>query len=1110
MLGGHLALYVAGTDTEGPLQIEVVRSTGLAVRVYDWTPANSHQPIPVNASEGYKRTIYPIGQTNLSNPVFVDPSTGLGLLLVLVQQRGGYLSGWSSGLHLVRDLAMIVGQPRDPRFFHRFHLMEQYERLPPLLAQQSLPLLLERVGTWGDNSTNTFVQFRTDQTQNSTELGQGAAANSTNDALAGLFPPAGANMTLGGSAQSSGAATSNASAPLNGSAQLNGDTSFDTSVSLNGTSNYDWLLRLLDDVANAPSNGTILPVLSSGATYGVPVSPAPRLSPDSASSPSGPPVGRRLLLDPWQQAASSESPRALPSIVRRQQPPPGGPPNNTPLNLWEGQDRMRQAWNPITNDMMRDVQRHREFVAIERTTYSLSERQALLRQVQALPDGLGNALMESFRNLPDGPQEIILREVGAMPAAPQAALLQRLARLPPTARTQVLTRLQYMLAAERNVAYYQMVDARPPADPPARMGAGRAPFRPPRQSPPAPLEEPSPFFNSRPSAEVESMAAAERAGLVSASSDLDSPRLPPLERRDAFIPEAMSPPDSPRPGLSQPGSQSGGSSEAEPASRGGSRGGGPENCGRSLSRRAACGSRGGSTAEESRALLPDQKQLSLAYQSEPEPQRSIVLVKTPGQFSVIETVAADAGAALTVLGIAFVVVDFVNGNYVGGAVGLGSMVAGVALAAVATGPIGWILSGMAALFTVLAHTAAGIAEKDLAQRNNATQIIRYAFFGKDVTGNENCQAGRRGENGQPDVPPSPNCQVTYAPGILKSAFGWDNIDTAAFMLKFNDGYPMTIPAIADAFYLLQGNADDANRVATIKCSDYLPPCRVIDNNCPANDNTVCNDAVFGLNKDLVTLSPWNMTANQLRAKVAAGECRLDFGVSTYFYADYPLTVTGNPVALSCNVGSANSSTTTDANTHFVSAPPAQGFAPSINNATAVCLVVDAGKQLCLPSGAYAPQTGATGPLDTSQTMALTMPAGGWLKVQGQTFASNLTAEANDQTSVEFRRLLETPGDGFETHVPDAVEQASVCLFTDKNYKGDVACFGLGGGDVPDNVKGKARSLSLHAGASAWLFADHYNDTGGVQVTQSASDLEQIARGLEQNFGSVVKAMWVVR
>ena len=338
MLGGHLALHVAGTDTEGPIQIEVIKSTALAVRLYDWNPSNSHQPIPVNASQGFKRTIYPIGQTNLSNPIFLDPETGLGLLLTLVQQRKGYLSGWSSGLHLVRDLAMIVGQPRDPRFFHKFHLMEQYERLPPLLAQKSLPLLLERLGTWGDNSTNTFVQFRTDLMQNSTlhepdaessgtsdpfaGLSTNASSNGTSDPVAGLSLPHNTNATIGGSISLNRAASSDGNVLASSSAQMNGNSSFEASPSSNETGKYEWLLRLLDDAANAPFNGTSRITNSSRASYGVPISPAPWLSPDSASSPSGTTPSRRLLLDPWQQTVPSESPHALPSIVRRQQPPP--------------------------------------------------------------------------------------------------------------------------------------------------------------------------------------------------------------------------------------------------------------------------------------------------------------------------------------------------------------------------------------------------------------------------------------------------------------------------------------------------------------------------------------------------------------------------------------------------------------------------------------------------------------------------------------------------------------------------------------------------------------------------------------------------------------------
>ena len=1111
MLGGHLALHIAGTDKDGPLQIEIVRSTALALRVYDWNPSNSHQPIPVNGSEGCKRTIYPAGHTNLTNPIFADPTTGLGLVSLLTQRRPGYVSGWNSGLHLVRDLAMVVGQLDDARFFHVFDLIEKYERQPPLLAQKSLPLLLERVGTWGDNTTNTLLQFRTDTPRNSTSSAEDASLNDTGDPFAG----AAFNATTG--------KTPNGNFSLSASAQLNG------SAPLDGSSDYNWILQLLDQVANAPSNGTNQTVVSSPPSYGAPILSTAQFYPDSGDLPNDSPGGWLPLTEPWHQA----TPLQAPSLVRRQPPPP----NTSPLDLWEGPHRMAETWGPYVDYLNNEFVRRAELAEVGRTSHSIPERQALLRQVQALPTELADGLMQSIRELPRLPQEAILRQVGRMAPAPQAALLRLIARLPPPARFQVLNRLRYMCAEPRRIVLYELVNTEPPAHPPTlRTGVGvdpRQPLQIPQLEPPFSLEPDShsEFVNSF-------REAADR-GDVDAADDLNLPRSPPPDWwwpdwdnavDPTLLPAPHDPPRAPQEGTgsrSESGSESaergGGSTSAERGGEstrgqhgsesgedGGQHGedGTPGNCGRSLDRRAAC-KPGGSAPEESKPLLPTEEQVSLAYQSDPEPLKSVSVFRINGGFSVFELTIGAAGVAATLVSVALVFVDFVNGNYVGGAVGLASLAEGIGLAALASWPVGWVLGALTALFTVLAHFASGMDEKDLAQRDNATQIIRYAFFGKDVSGNENCQAGRHGQQGLPDVPGNPDCQVVYAPGMLKTALQWDNVDTAVFLLHFNDGYPMTIPGIADAFYTLKGDDGDANRVATIKCGDYTPPCAVIDNNCPATDNTVCNDPVFGLNKDLITISPWNMTASQLRDKIGTGDCKLNSGVSTYYYADYPIKVTGNPAAISCDVMSGNASTSTDSNSHYVNAPAAQGFAPTINSSSAVCLLGADGKQLCLPSGVYMPQTGATGPLDTTDTLGISIPQAGWFKTQGQTFTANVTVDGADPSDGDFRAQMALAGP-FENHASDAIEPAAACLFADKDFQGDVACFGVGGGDVPDSIRNKARSLSLHAGATAWLFADHYNDAGAAQVTDSTANLEQIAYGLAQSFAGRIKALWVVR
>jgi len=62
---------------------------------------------------------------------------------------------------------------------------------------------------------------------------------------------------------------------------------------------------------------------------------------------------------------------------------------------------------------------------------------------------------------------------------------------------------------------------------------------------------------------------------------------------------------------------------------------------------------------------------------------------------------------------------------------------------------------------------------------------------------------------------NPSCQAVYGPGTLSSVFGWDYFDAIAFLINFNNGYPMTVPDMATAF---QFNGTTATTsVATVDC-----------------------------------------------------------------------------------------------------------------------------------------------------------------------------------------------------------------------------------------------------------------------------------------------------
>ena len=62
-------------------------------------------------------------------------------------------------------------------------------------------------------------------------------------------------------------------------------------------------------------------------------------------------------------------------------------------------------------------------------------------------------------------------------------------------------------------------------------------------------------------------------------------------------------------------------------------------------------------------------------------------------------VLAGLGVAATVAGAVFVILDFVEGNWVGGAIGAVGLAAGLAAGFALSGPLGWIVGGaIAALF----------------------------------------------------------------------------------------------------------------------------------------------------------------------------------------------------------------------------------------------------------------------------------------------------------------------------------------------------------------------------------------------------------------------------
>lgn len=106
---------------------------------------------------------------------------------------------------------------------------------------------------------------------------------------------------------------------------------------------------------------------------------------------------------------------------------------------------------------------------------------------------------------------------------------------------------------------------------------------------------------------------------------------------------------------------------------------------------------------------------------------------------VLEETARIVGIAGLAIAPVFIILDWAHGNPVGGAFDAVGLFLGILAATAIPGPVGWLVGGLAALFSILPSFFSKPAS-DPPHANNATEIVQYAMFG-DIhhTGNEKCR-----------------------------------------------------------------------------------------------------------------------------------------------------------------------------------------------------------------------------------------------------------------------------------------------------------------------------------------------------------------------------------
>lgn len=551
--------------------------------------------------------------------------------------------------------------------------------------------------------------------------------------------------------------------------------------------------------------------------------------------------------------------------------------------------------------------------------------------------------------------------------------------------------------------------------------------------------------------------------------------------------------------------------------------------------------------------------------------KEVIVTRTKGSFNTLSIFDNDAirgaGLAASVAAAAFIILDFIDGDFKAAAFGIASLVAGIGAELLVGGPVGFLVGSIVAtLFAILPGL---FSTKKEAPANNPARILQVAFFGdKDHTGNKQCNKNRQAQGLEP------NCTVVYGAGVISKTLNWEVFDAVAFLVAFNKGHAMSILDMADQFHVIDQTiaGDGDNHTATIACAPLI---QNIDETHrfashgsrlqSPSSGLPCQNAKFAIKRNLITLPFLGSTTDSVYSRIIpapGGDCKVLSDPSEGFSVSaLNLTFRGRPVAVACNLThdsnpsgavdammnysngttsnltagdlSSNSTlgtnTTTDLSTNraYEKAPPAAGFAP-LKPGNSTCLTAPSGR-LCLPSGRYALQNNRYG-FSTKGTSGIGLPVGGKLTfqridqaasnpgvrgsnmekevLQTKTYSTNVSTPA---FASDFASLYNSE---FNITLPQ--DPTCVCIFSDVKFGGDTQCYGFGGGNLTAPETMTAKSMTMHGGATVWIYAQSYDDLGGALITIDTADLSNIdygtvsttGKGTKGSFSQRIAALWV--
>ena len=333
----------------------------------------------------------------------------------------------------------------------------------------------------------------------------------------------------------------------------------------------------------------------------------------------------------------------------------------------------------------------------------------------------------------------------------------------------------------------------------------------------------------------------------------------------------------------------------------------------------------------------------------------------------------------------------------------------------------------------------------------------------------------------------------------------------------------------------------------------------------------CDKPVFSIKRQLINLPILNQTADQIYSRMMPqGNCSLVGDVSGgEKFPAYNITLQGGAVAIACGVigainvnGTArplpgapllpgkdlyngslaahqsvplsiaspgNQSSDGSSGRAYLAPPPVSPFQMTLNLTNSICMSAPDGSNLYFPNGTYSSQGGSLG-FDSTKANTLSLAAKSSLVVTESAKAKSkgiyAHAPAPPPTYVNHQVTYNTNQSATDTKfaadmqdmvkykedntfaVNVQIEPDAVCFYEQPLGKGDFACFGPGGGDLPAALKGKARSVKAFGSASVEVFANGYGNSFSHIFDTYQDDLAQLPYDKQSSFADVAASIWV--